>query len=47
MEVIDGIDVVIEGMKRETNDLEMWLANDKGIWRKNQRLFFPTFVFRI
>ena len=34
MEIVDRIKVVIEGMKREVDDLEMQLANHQRVGRK-------------
>ena len=47
MEVVNRIKIVIEGMKRETDDLKMWFANHLRVRGKNRRFLFPTCVFGI
>ena len=47
MEIINCIEVMVKGMKRESEELQVRFADYKGVGRKNGRLFFPTFVFRI
>ena len=47
MKVVDKVKVVIEGMERKTNDLEVWFANHQRVRRKKWRFLFPTIVFGI
>ena len=47
MEIINCIEVVVKGVKRESEELQVRFADHKRIGRKNGRLFFPAFVLRI
>jgi len=44
VKVVDGIEIMVERMKREVKELKMGFADHQGIWKKNRRLFFPAFI---
>ena len=47
MEIINCIEVVVKGMKRELEELQVRFTNYKGVGWENGRFFFPAFVLRI
>ena len=47
MKIINYIEVMVKEMKRETKELQVRFVDYKGVGRKNGRLFFPAFIFRI
>ena len=47
MEIINRIEIMVKGMKREMEELQVRFADYKGDGRKNGRLFFPAFVLGV
>ena len=47
MKIINCIKVMVKGMKREIEELQVRFTDYKGVGRKNGRLFFPAFVLGV
>ena len=47
MEIINRIEIMVKGMKREAEKLQVRFADHEGVGRKNRRFFFPALVPRI
>ena len=47
MKIVNCVEVVVKGMKRESEELQMRFTNYKGVGWENGRFFFPAFILRV